>query len=216
MKDKCKVVAVFFFAISLLVSGCGSGQVFGPTRTATSTKTLAPTNTPTLTFTPTLTNTSTPTITPTPTSIPRLPLSAGTPLPQLPEKIEPENANQIVEIAHWGFGQIGELAWSPKGNLLAVATSLGVYLYEAQTFRIIDFLESKTGVNSIAFSPDGQILAIGSGLPGHIIQIWNVESSEVQDLEIEDASSHLCFSSDGRSLAYGVGKDIVIRKMDTG
>jgi hypothetical protein len=54
--------------ISLLLSGCGSGQLFGPTITPSPTITNTPTSTPTptATFTPTATATFTPTPTPAP------------------------------------------------------------------------------------------------------------------------------------------------------
>jgi len=55
--------------VSLLVSGCGPGQLFGPTLTPTPTTTLTPTLTPTPTLTLTPTLTFTPTITPTPTPV---------------------------------------------------------------------------------------------------------------------------------------------------
>ena len=50
--------------ISFFVSGCGPGQLLGPTLTPTPTNTSTPTNTPT----PTTTPTTTPTITPAPTA----------------------------------------------------------------------------------------------------------------------------------------------------
>lgn len=55
--------------ISLLVSSCGPGQLFGPTITPSPMPTLTPTLTPTSTITPTPTSTPTPTITPTPTPV---------------------------------------------------------------------------------------------------------------------------------------------------
>lgn len=68
---------VGFLAVSLLISGCGPGQVFGPTLTTTptvtATPTFAPTFTPTLTQTPTPTSTFTPTVTATPSPTPQPP-----------------------------------------------------------------------------------------------------------------------------------------------
>ena len=52
--------------LSLLLSACGPGQLFGPTITPSPTLTLTPTPTSTPTSTPTVT----PTLTPTPTSTP--------------------------------------------------------------------------------------------------------------------------------------------------
>lgn len=66
-----------FIAISLFVSSCGPGQLFGPTftptptYTPTQTSTATPTLTPTPTKTPSPTFTSTSTETPTPTETPK-------------------------------------------------------------------------------------------------------------------------------------------------
>jgi hypothetical protein len=67
-----KKTITLLFLFSLLISGCGPGQIFGPTFTPTPTSTSTPTITPTstLTFTPTLTPTKKPTPTQTDTPIP--------------------------------------------------------------------------------------------------------------------------------------------------
>ena len=69
MNTKSIVIAIFIFAFSLFISGCGPGQLLGATVTPTPTKTNTPTLTPTSTPTATATQTSTPTMTPTPTQI---------------------------------------------------------------------------------------------------------------------------------------------------
>ncbi len=67
MMRKITKLVITLCVLSLLVSACGPGQMFGPTLTPTATYTATPTNTltptATATFTPTLT--ATPTITPT-------------------------------------------------------------------------------------------------------------------------------------------------------
>lgn len=74
MKAKWKIQILSFLMVSMLVAGCGPGQLFGPTLTPTPTPTATPTwtPTPTSTFTPTstptFTSTFTPTFTPTPTA----------------------------------------------------------------------------------------------------------------------------------------------------
>lgn len=60
---KRSMIAKGCLVLSLLISGCGPGQMFGPTLTPTSTATATPTRTPTPT--PTFTPTQTPTVTPT-------------------------------------------------------------------------------------------------------------------------------------------------------
>jgi hypothetical protein len=68
MNARQRIIVVLVLLLSLVVSGCGPGQVFGPTLTPTPTFTPTKTNTPTPTKTPTPTNT--PTFTPSPTPIP--------------------------------------------------------------------------------------------------------------------------------------------------
>ena len=56
-----------------------------------------------------------------------------------------------------GRGTLKRLAWSPDGKTIAVAGSLGVWLYAAGDFDVAPtLLESHAGeVTGVAFSPDG-------------------------------------------------------------
>jgi len=94
MKAKIRVILVII--IGSVISGCGAGQLFGPTITPTLTKTPTPTATMTLTATLTPTDTSIPTKTPTNT-----PTKAPTPTPTLPIDVpEPQEGRGVV------FGQV--------------------------------------------------------------------------------------------------------------
>jgi hypothetical protein len=63
MNKKQRIALLLVLITSLVISGCGPGQLFGPTITPTPTQTLSPTSTqtPTQTMTPTPTQTMTPT-----------------------------------------------------------------------------------------------------------------------------------------------------------
>jgi hypothetical protein len=115
---------------------------------------LMPVLAPTATLTPTATATPTPLV---------LPVLAGTPYPQPNQPISLTNANQVVQLARWGKGTVNQVIFSPDGRLLAVASSLGIYLYDAETLAEIRFIETDAWVRSVAFSPDGRLLASGSG-----------------------------------------------------
>ena len=65
-----KRINIFVSLFFLLLSGCGPGQLFGPTITPTPTNTSTSTSTSTPTPTPTLTPTNTPTPTSSPTKVP--------------------------------------------------------------------------------------------------------------------------------------------------
>ncbi len=152
-------------------------------RTPTSTATLAATRTPTSTATPAATRT--------PTSAPAL-LS-----------ISPENASRVTQLARWGKGTVNQVAYSPDGRLLAVASSLGAYLYDAETLEEVRFIESDAGVLSVAFSPDGTTLASGSY--DGTVRLWRVaDGSLLRTLEGHTGGvESVAFSPDGATLASG-------------
>ena len=59
--------------------------------------------------------------------------------------------------ARIGKGRVNEVKCSPDGTKLAVASSIGIWIYDAQTGEEIDLLTGHTdSVYSVAFSPDGK------------------------------------------------------------
>lgn len=72
-----------------------------------------------------------------------------------------------------GTGTIKDVAYSPKGAVLAVASSIGVWLYDTNTYELIDLIAEHTGrVKSISFSRDGALLASGS--EDGTVHIWDI------------------------------------------
>jgi len=134
---------------------------------------------------------ATPAATRTPTSAPSL-LS-----------ISPENASRVTQLARWGKGTVTQVAYSPDGRLLAVASSLGVYLYDAETLEEVRFIECGARVYSVAFSPDGATLASGSG--DNTVRLWGVADGRLlRTLEGHTYGvESVAFSPDGATLASG-------------
>ncbi|RKU11257.1 hypothetical protein C6503_18955 [Candidatus Poribacteria bacterium] len=65
--------------------------------------------------------------------------------------------------ARLGKGRISKVVYSPDGTRLAVASGIGIWLYDAQTGEELDWLTGHTDrVLSVAFSPDGSMLASAS------------------------------------------------------
>ncbi|MCG9126870.1 PD40 domain-containing protein [Candidatus Poribacteria bacterium] len=62
-----------------------------------------------------------------------------------------------------GKGRINEVEFSPNGKYFAVASTIGIWIYDAYTGDELSLL-SDEGLNtrSISFSPDGSMLAYGS------------------------------------------------------
>ncbi len=107
--------------------------------------------------------------------------------------------------ARIGKGRIsGNVVFSPDGRFLAVASSLGIYLYSVAG-ETIWYLGTQAQVTSIAFSPDGGILASGSG--DGTVRLWRVSDGRLlRTLEGHIwAVSSVAFSPDGEILASGSG-----------
>ena len=116
--------------------------------------------------------------------------------------------------ARLGRGSIGEITYSPDGTRLAVASSIGIQLYDTQTGEALAlFTEHTSAFGSVAFSPlDGTILAAGSD---GSIYLWDVGTGQhLQTLEGHtDWVSSVAFSPDGTLLVSG-SKDKTIRIWD--
>ena len=101
------------------------------------------------------------------------------------------------------------VAFSPDGQLLAVASGIGVWFYDVATSRELALLPTTSKVYSVSFSPDGTTLASGSD--DGAIKLWNVAARKY----ITTLSGHrhrvtaVSFSPDGRILASGSWDDMV-------
>ena len=118
----------------------------------------------------------------------------------------PEGANLRL-----GKGSIEDIAYSPDGTLLAVASPIGIWLYDTATYQEVGLLTGDPvgGILSVAFSPDGGILASGSG--AGTIRLWDATTGELQHTlqGHTDIVSSIAFSPDGGILASGSGDSIV-------
>ena len=121
-------------------------------------------------------------------------------------------------IARLGKGSISNfdraVAWSPDGTRLAVAGSIGIWLYDAHTGAEVARLTGhRDWVSSVAFSPDGNTLASGSR--DDTIRLWDVQTGEERSTirgHTENVLS-VAFSPDGNTLASG-SRDATIRLWD--
>jgi WD40 repeat protein len=117
---------------------------------------------------------------------------------------------QAVDLGTLGKGAVGDAAWSPDENLLAVRSSTGIHFHNTQTWEVVktiphNELEDRS-LGYFAFSPDGKYLvfiAWGWNIPGAFWR-YDLQSGEFA-LWLEDEgfnfSSAPVFSPDGKSFA---------------
>ena len=124
-------------------------------------------------------------------------------------------------IARLGKGYIGAgdraVAYSPDGTRLAVASSIGIWLYDVYGAEVALLTGHRSVVSSVAFSPDGTTLASGSY--DETVRLWEVDTGQLKTTLTGHRSvvSSVAFSPDGTTLASG-SYDVTIRlwEVDTG
>ena len=112
-------------------------------------------------------------------------------------------------LARLGKGPIGELAHSSDGTRLAVASSIGIWIYNADTGEELALLTGHQDwwIYSLAFSPNGTALASSDWL-NDAVYLWDVATGTLKDTIAVDYADNLTFSPDGTTLAGG-GSDKV-------
>jgi WD40 repeat protein len=132
--------------------------------------------------------------------------------------ISPANARQLTEIAQWGKGTPTELAFSPDGHWLAVASTAGLTLYDARTLAEQRFIPLPDAT-AVTFSPDSAMLAVGIRFAG--VQIRRVADGTILHTLQPAAPSEpfsivLRFTPDGSLLAVGLETAIDIYRASDG
>ena len=134
----------------------------------------------------------------------------STPLPvitPLPTTFIPGQPSIMAKV---GKGETTGLAVSPDRSLIAVASSMGVYLYNAQTYDEIWVKWTDSMVWCVAFSPDGQTIASSSA--NGSITLWDVQTGSARHTLIGHSFDvmSVSFSADGMTLISGSSDGTVI------
>jgi WD40 repeat protein len=87
--------------------------------------------------------------------------------------ITPDNAGQMKELARLKGDAVQAVAISPDGKTLVAAGTKGMWLYQANAPETTPkLIEVESGCASVAFSPDGKLLACGSN--SSTVQLWHL------------------------------------------
>ena len=105
--------------------------------------------------------------------------------------------------ARLGKGHItGNITYSPDGTRLAMASSIGIWIYDAHTGEELALLTGHTeAVSGVSFSPNGSTLASGSW--DYTVRLWDANTGahlHTLNGHTRDVSS-VSFSPDSSTLA---------------
>lgn len=124
--------------------------------------------------------------------------------------INQDNASQVEELRVLGRGDVRDVAWSPDGQTIAIAGSLGLWLYAPDNLAAEPSrLAEETIVSAVAFSPDGTQIAFGTAegeltiqemASGEVVYAFAMPASESP---LGNAIRHLAFAPAGERLAIG-------------
>ena len=117
-------------------------------------------------------------------------------------------------VARLGKGRIYDLQYSPDGTRLVAASSAGIWLYDATTYKELAYL-TKRGIAThkrIVFSPDSSTFASADkyeSIANGLVHLWNVKSGwNKRQIWNNSEIDSLAFSPDGKTLATGDTEDI--------
>ncbi len=122
------------------------------------------------------------------------------------QPITGDNATQLVELIRLGRGSSDRVAFAPDGGTIAVASTVGVWLYPAagvSTATEPPLLETAKPVKGLAYSPDGRTLAVSFG---DEVQFWDVAAMQMTgSMRPARSSQAVAYSPDGSLLAINMG-----------
>lgn len=106
------------------------------------------------------------------------------------------------------------VAFAPNGHMLAGTSGSSLYLWNLPSGRLKVLTGCQPRISSVTFSPNGQLVAVGSGTGGiyrgsGAICLWQIQTSKMQASLKGNVAyvGSVTFSPDGKSLAASCGVD---------
>ncbi len=185
-----KKIGILFITVLLFSTACNRRELSSPSNTTTGSTTTTPTQIILETTTPVIESQETATI-------------------QSVEIIDFSNAATVSQMARLGNGNIRQFVYSQDGDLFAIATDIGYYIYEASTYKLIDFFETPAIVLTISFSPDGKKLAFG--MINNIINLVTVNGELLLEIKPDEQQF-----SNLQSIMFSPGGNRIASRFDFG
>ncbi len=91
--------------------------------------------------------------------------------------ISRETVSQLQPQARLGRGTTRDMALSPDGSLLALATALGVTLYDVDSAELIATFPTDEAIDDLGFSFDGQLLGVRQS-PSNTVAFFHLPSQQ--------------------------------------
>ncbi len=102
-----------------------------------------------------------------------------------------------------GKGRLYDFDYSPDGTKIALATGIGIWIYDAQTGEALDlFTGGNAVIRNVAFSPDGKTLM--SDIDNNRLCLWDVNSGKQLHRyagHTQYSISEIVFNPDGKTFA---------------
>ena len=106
-------------------------------------------------------------------------------------------------IARLGRGSVRDMAFSPDGRYFAVASAIGLWLYELPTLSPIALWDTERGMtDAVVFSPDSRQIVTHTFVEN--VKIWDIEGgvciTKIDDQDSKNITKPV-FSQDGQRIA---------------
>ena len=118
-------------------------------------------------------------------------------------QLSPENITHLQPLARWGEGKAVAAQVAESRNWLAVATTIGVYVYQADTLQPIWFEPTAVTVEAVGFGANGRYLyALTHNR--QTVQIWHSDSQTLAaTIDSDVAIQEVIFLPDEQSVLVG-------------